>query len=60
MSHNSMEKSPHFLNLSSSLQAFSLNPSIVTSRYLPAQPQLAEAVPGSEEDHPCIPYSTSH
>ncbi|KAF7170431.1 hypothetical protein CNMCM5623_002888 [Aspergillus felis] len=34
-------------------------PSIVTSRYLPAQPQLAEAVPGSEEDHPYIPYSAS-
>lgn len=26
--------------------------------YLPAQPNLAEAVPGSEEDHPCISLST--
>jgi hypothetical protein len=59
MGHHPIEKPPHFLNVSSSLQTFSLNPSIVTSRYLPAQPKLAEAVPGSEEDHPCIPYSTS-
>lgn len=31
----------------------------VTSHYLPAQPLLAEAVPGSEEDYPYISCSTS-
>lgn len=28
-----------------------------TLAYLPAQPTMTEAVPGSEEDHPCISYS---